>query len=704
MQQFLNFNIYQLNSVSKFFEGTSLLLVTLIFFTFFSYYIPKGRKAMSGLSGAVCATFLIEVFNFWVLGNIPVIGNFTKTIGSFAGLLAAPGCAILVIILMGGNPIYALLIGTSVFAIGLSIDTQSIYNAVAKTLINTNTELGKKAINDQITILAIVEWIKNQQLNDTLSLAFNKVKSILLINEKNEILSIIFSDDNISRLATNLKSTIGMFNILSGLVAGYTMYWILKVIEKYAPAGLDLLLSLIIAAPLAAGLALVGGNLIAPLLGKIGQTIETATNMTPIPMAIVIGGFLTIVGTSPLSSMALAVAIQLQGSAMAVGSIAAMGSSFMNGILFAKMKYGDNKTTIACAIEPLSQADLICLNPISVYVTNFIGGAITGLLTVIYGINILNIEQLLFMQNNGTMAIISGFSQQGVGLATPFGPIAMFGQGQAQIAQSLTSNSTQYTTSQLQMHLGFLLIYTAIANLGVGLLGGYIFRHSSRVTIFEIEQRALPIAHQYLKKEIKFYQSNKYHLVIAWYLKIKTEKYQKLLHIYIFYPIKLFFTNINLYLNDYKKEKESIINSNDENNKINKKIIKRQIKTKKESLQIQWINDFKENLVQSKKQYFIFKTNNEQKITKLKTKILEAKKQRKLFKSHKKYRDQYLQLKKDYKKKLQLIKNEYYQNIKSKKQVNKLKLKHNYKMSYYRLYADYRSELQKIKPLFTYLI
>lgn len=701
MHHFINFNIFLLNSVGKFFEGTSLLIITLIFFTVFSYYMPKGRKAMSGLSGAVCATFLIEVFNFWVLGNIPIIGNFTKIIGSFAGLLAAPGCAILVIILMGGNPIYALLTGTSVFAIGLSIDGQAIYNAIAKTLINTNTELGKKAINDQITILAIVEWIKNHQLNDTLNAAFNKVKSVLLINQKSEIIATIFNNDNISKLATNLKSTIGMFNILSGLVAGYTMYWILKLIEKYAPAGLDLLLSLIIAAPLAAGLALVGGNLIAPLLGKIGQTIETATNMTPIPMAIVIGGFLTIVGTSPLSSMALAVAIQLQGSAMAVGSIAAMGSSFMNGMLFAKMKYGDNKTTIACAIEPLSQADLISLNPISVYVTNFIGGATTGLLTVIYGINILNIEQLLFMQNSGTMVIISGFSQQGLGLATPFGPVAMFGQGQAQTALALTSNSTQYTTGQLQMHLGFLLIYTAITNLGVGLLGGYIFRHSPRVTIFEIEQRSLPIAHQYLKKEIAFYQSNKYHLVIVWYLKIKISKYQNWLRTYIYYPIKLFFNNINLYLNDYHKEKEKILNTNNEKNK---KDYQQQIKIKKHFLKNQWINSFKENLIQVKEDYFIFKTNNEKRLLNLKTKILTSKKQRKLFKQHQKYQNQYLNLKKDYKQKLQIIKNEYYQNIKAKTTVNKLELKHNYKMSYYQLYADYRTKLQKIKPLFTYLI
>ena len=40
------------------------------------------------------------------------------------------------------------------------------------------------------------------------------------------------------------------------------------------------------------------------------------------------------------------------------------------------MKFGSKKDTIAVAIEPLTQADIITANPIPVYVTNFIGGAL----------------------------------------------------------------------------------------------------------------------------------------------------------------------------------------------------------------------------------------------------------------------------------------------------------------------------------------
>lgn len=50
------------------------------------------------------------------------------------------------------------------------------------------------------------------------------------------------------------------------------------------------------------------------------------------------------------------------------------------------MGFGDRKTTIAVAVEPLTQADLISANPIPVYVTNFIGGALAGVIVALYGL------------------------------------------------------------------------------------------------------------------------------------------------------------------------------------------------------------------------------------------------------------------------------------------------------------------------------
>src|SRR5699024_7717973 len=57
-----------------------------------------------------------------------------------------------------------------------------------------------------------------------------------------------------------------------------------------------------------------------------------------------------------------------------------------NFVLFKRMKFGDRKTTISVAIEPLSQADIVTANPISVYATNFVGGAVSGVIIAMFGL------------------------------------------------------------------------------------------------------------------------------------------------------------------------------------------------------------------------------------------------------------------------------------------------------------------------------
>ena len=73
---------------------------------------------------------------------------------------------------------------------------------------------------------------------------------------------------------------------------------------------------------------------------------------------------------------------------MAVGALAVFGSSFMNYVFFSKMKFGSKKDTISVAIEPLTQSDIISANPIPVYVTNFIGGALSGIIVAFMGLSI----------------------------------------------------------------------------------------------------------------------------------------------------------------------------------------------------------------------------------------------------------------------------------------------------------------------------
>src|SRR5699024_11686227 len=56
-----------------------------------------------------------------------------------------------------------------------------------------------------------------------------------------------------------------------------------------------------------------------------------------------------------------------------------------NAWLFYILKIGDLKSIISVAIEPLSKADLITANPLPMYVTNFIGGGLSGMVIAMSG-------------------------------------------------------------------------------------------------------------------------------------------------------------------------------------------------------------------------------------------------------------------------------------------------------------------------------
>ena len=69
-------------------------------------------------------------------------------------------------------------------------------------------------------------------------------------------------------------------------------------------------------------------------LGKIGSMISVATTESPIIMGIMLGGLITVISTSPLSSMALTAMLGLTGLPMAIGSLAVAASAPMNFIFF----------------------------------------------------------------------------------------------------------------------------------------------------------------------------------------------------------------------------------------------------------------------------------------------------------------------------------------------------------------------------------
>ena len=182
--------------------------------------------------------------------------------------------------------------------------------------------------------------------------------------------------------------TVSGFGILPGFIAGYLISFVIKFLEKKVPAGLDLIAVILIAAPLARLIAMVMNPVVNNTLLQIGQVLIQASDASPLIMGLILGGLITVVATAPLSSMALTSIIGLTGVPMGIGALAVFGSSFMNYVFFSKMKFGSKKDTIAVAIEPLTQSDIISANPIPVYVTNFIGGAMSGIIVAMMGITV----------------------------------------------------------------------------------------------------------------------------------------------------------------------------------------------------------------------------------------------------------------------------------------------------------------------------
>ena len=176
--------------------------------------------------------------------------------------------------------------------------------------------------------------------------------------------------------------------MVAGFIAGYLISFVVKFLEKKVPAGLDLIVIILVAAPLTRGIAMVMDPVVNSTLLQIGTVLIQAQETSPIIMGLILGGLITVVATAPLSSMALTSIIGLTGVPMGIGALAVFGSAFMNYVFFEKMKLGTKKDSIAVAIEPLTQADLISANPIPVYVTNFIGGGLSGIIVAMMGITV----------------------------------------------------------------------------------------------------------------------------------------------------------------------------------------------------------------------------------------------------------------------------------------------------------------------------
>ncbi|HGI2016410.1 TPA: PTS sugar transporter subunit IIC [Streptococcus agalactiae] len=189
--------------------------------------------------------------------------------------------------------------------------------------------------------------------------------------------------------------------IIPGFLAGYLVGFLVKWMERNIPGGLDLISIIIIGAPLTRLVAKLLTPLINSTLLTIGDILTSGAHSKPILMGIILGGTIVVVATAPLSSMALTAMLGLTGMPMAIGALSVFGSSFMNGVLFHKLKLGSRKDNIAFAVEPLTQADVTSANPIPIYVTNFVGGAACGILIAL---------MKLVNDTPGTATPIAGFA------------------------------------------------------------------------------------------------------------------------------------------------------------------------------------------------------------------------------------------------------------------------------------------------------
>lgn len=174
--------------------------------------------------------------------------------------------------------------------------------------------------------------------------------------------------------------------ILPGFIAGYTIYFVAKLIEKYMPAGVDVIVGALAVSLIARVIAVFTAPFVNGVIGNIGDSIIVATDASPIVMGFILGGIMKVVCTSPLSAMALTAMLGLTGLPMGIACIACFGGAFSDGMVFYRLKLGNKGQIAAIMMEPLTQAHIITKNAIPLYTSNFVGGGLSGIVAVTLGI------------------------------------------------------------------------------------------------------------------------------------------------------------------------------------------------------------------------------------------------------------------------------------------------------------------------------
>ena len=171
--------------------------------------------------------------------------------------------------------------------------------------------------------------------------------------------------------------------LLPAFIAAYVVAFGIKFVEKKVPEGLDLIVVILLAPAVTFGLA----NLISPgviaVLKQIGSAITSVGDNNPYALAVILGLVIPVTGMTPLSSMVLTSLLGLTGIPMAIGALTCTGASFVNGILFSKLKIGN---AFAVFVEPLTQIDLIAKYPLQLFGANAIIGVVNACIVTYSGL------------------------------------------------------------------------------------------------------------------------------------------------------------------------------------------------------------------------------------------------------------------------------------------------------------------------------
>ncbi|GAB3515279.1 transcriptional regulator [Photobacterium proteolyticum] len=174
--------------------------------------------------------------------------------------------------------------------------------------------------------------------------------------------------------------------ILEGFIAGYLFSFATPLFKKYLPEGVDVIVGVLTLAPLARLLGIFISPGLDMLMGTLANMITEATLLSPLAMGFLLGGLIKMVCTSPLSSMALTAMLGLTGLPMGIAAIACVGGSFTNGYIFHSLKLGKSSNTVSVMLEPLTQAHIVTRNPVPIFMSNFLGGAMAGTIAAYFGI------------------------------------------------------------------------------------------------------------------------------------------------------------------------------------------------------------------------------------------------------------------------------------------------------------------------------